>query len=288
LIGLGALIKRLQLLPSSAAEVLNFFILHISLPAIILENVPKATINMDLLTPVFIHYGVLLLHIPLVIGISRLLKFSRTTEGALILVSTMGNTAFLGISYTQAMFGGEYVPYAVIYDILGTGIVYILYMAFQVPRYKGTKKQTWGEVCKQIVSFPPFIALFLGLVLLFLGVSIPTMAEHVLSNLSATLVPLAMISVGYSMVFKVPKDHVLPIIVGLVLKLILIPAIAWFLLRLDGEYTVVEKVSVLQAGMPPLITAGALAVVVDLEKELSMTLVAFGLLLSFLTLPFWV
>jgi predicted permease len=284
----GALLKRSSLFPDSASDVLNIFILNVSLPAIIFENLPSATISYELLLPVIVHYGLLIIHIPLVIGLCRLFKIKRSIEGALILVTTMGNTAFLGITYVGSLFGSSMVPYAVIYDILGTGIVYILYMAFQVPRYTGESKKDWKFVFLNVVKFPPFIALALGFLMLFLGADHHPYIKKLLSSLSATLVPLAMISVGFSMKLKIPKDHISPFVIGLGLKLLLIPFLGYLGFQLLGNYGEVEKVTILQAGMPPLITGAALAAVVDLEKEFSMTIVGFGLLLSFITLPLWV
>jgi len=45
------------------------------------------------------------------------------------------------------------------------------------------------------------------------------------------------------------------------------------------------KVSVFEAGMPPMVTAGALALIAGLAPELTAALVGLGLMVSFLTLP---
>ena len=47
------------------------------------------------------------------------------------------------------------------------------------------------------------------------------------------------------------------------------------------------QVSVFEAAMPPMITAGALAMMAGLAPRLIAALVGFGLLLSFVTLPAW-
>jgi malate permease and related proteins len=43
---------------------------------------------------------------------------------------------------------------------------------------------------------------------------------------------------------------------------------------------------VIEAGMPPMVTAAALAVVAGMDAELSVALVGVGIVLSFGTLPF--
>jgi hypothetical protein len=44
-------------------------------------------------------------------------------------------------------------------------------------------------------------------------------------------------------------------------------------------------IAVFEAGMPPMVTAGALAVVAGMESELAIALVGVGIIASFATLP---
>jgi len=52
-------------------------------------------------------------------------------------------------------------------------------------------------------------------------------------------------------------------------------------------YGLAVDVSVMEAGMPPMVTAGALAVIAGMNPALSTSLVSLGLLASFATLPFF-
>ena len=45
------------------------------------------------------------------------------------------------------------------------------------------------------------------------------------------------------------------------------------------------NVSIIQSAMPPMVTAGAVAMSANLEKDIAAALVGYGLLISFLTLP---
>jgi len=56
------------------------------------------------------------------------------------------------------------------------------------------------------------------------------------------------------------------------------------LLNADSE---VAKVAVLESAMPPMITAAALLTGAGLAVRLAPALVAWGVLLSALTVPFW-
>jgi hypothetical protein len=52
-----------------------------------------------------------------------------------------------------------------------------------------------------------------------------------------------------------------------------------------NQHGLAAKISVFEAGMPPMVTAGALALIAGLAPELTAALVGLGLMVSFLTLP---
>jgi Predicted permeases len=54
------------------------------------------------------------------------------------------------------------------------------------------------------------------------------------------------------------------------------------LLGLDGE---VVRVAIVEAGMPPMVAAGAMAMLANLAPRLAAALVGVGVVLSFATLP---
>jgi predicted permease len=73
----------------------------------------------------------------------------------------------------------------------------------------------------------------------------------------------------------------------LVLKLAVMPTIALLLVPLLGLHGPMARVTVLEAAMPSMVTAGALAVAHGLAPRLAAAMVGYGLLLSLATLPLW-
>ena len=73
--------------------------------------------------------------------------------------------------------------------------------------------------------------------------------------------------------------------VGLGLKLIAAPLVALFCCSLFGWQGFAAKVSVFEAGMPPMVTAAALASLAGLAPEFTAAMVGYGILFSFATLP---
>lgn len=281
-IGLGSLIKKSSMFPENTSEVLNKFILNISLPAIILISIPHLKINMEMIVPVGLHWVAIIINILFIFLISRWLKFSKMTLGVLIIVSCLGNTAFLGIPMVETFFGKDAVPYAVLYDQLGSGIAYIIMGTFVLPLFTDKKTDSIKSVLIGLLKFPPFVALACGFLLKLFP--LPLVLNNFFGSLAATLIPCAMISVGFQMKYKLPKTTMLPLVMGLWIKLLVVPLFILFIIKFFGMTSVAAKVSVLQAGMPPMITAGAMAMDANMDRDLTASLVGYGLIFSFISL----
>ena len=145
------------------------------------------------------------------------------------------------------------------------------------------KNPTFKEIIKRILTFPPFIALILAF--LFKGFTYPPVLNTIFQTLASTLVPLVMIAVGFQLTFKLTKNTLSPLATGLALKLVAAPLIALVLCRILGFNGTSTNVSIFEAGMPPMVSAGALAIIADLSPSLSAALVGLGIIISFVTLP---
>ena len=283
LIAIGMIMRRSPLFSDNTADVLNSFVLYVSLPAIILVSISKLELSSDILYPVLMHWSLYLINILLVIILSKLFKFSFSVMGCLLVVSCLGNTAFLGIPMVEGFFGENAVAFAVLYDQLGSGLAFIFTMAFILPKFKSEKNAHLKETLINLFKFPPFLALILG----FVCIKWPlhTNIEFLATRVSETLVPCAMIAVGYQLNFRMELTKILPVLVGLFSKLLIMPLVALVIYKALGLNILPMKVSVIQSGMPPMVTAGALAMSFNLERDIAAALVGFGLLVSFLTLP---
>ena len=282
LIGVG--IRRLPQFPEQTAAVLNLFVIYVSLPALVLRTVPGLAPSRELLTPALMPWAMLALTAAAVLAIARLRRWSRETTGSLLLLAPLGNTSFLGIPMVKSFLGEAAVPYAVIYDQLGTFLGLATWGSVVLALYgRDAERPTVATVARKVATFPPFLALLLAFALRPVGFH-PIVA-HLLETLSGTLVPIVMIAVGCQLRLRVGRDVLGPLVAGLGLKLVAAPLAALGICRALGIDGPAASVSVLEAGMPPMISAGALALLAGLAPELSAALVGAGILLSFATLP---
>lgn len=281
LIGMG--LRRLPRFPRETSQVLNLFVIHISLPALVLLKVPQLHFSLELLTPVFMPWIMLTVAALLVLVAARIFRWSRETIGALLLLVPLGNTSFLGIPMVRAFLGEAGIPAAILYDQFGSFLALSTYGTLVLALYGSSDRPTPTLVLKKIVTFPPFLALLAALALH--GLSFPGPALALLNSLAATLVPLVMIAVGYQLTLRLRPELLLPMFIGLAIKLVISPLIALLGCRLIGLENLAVQVAILEAGMPPMVSAGALAIMAGLAPELTAALVGVGILFSFLTLP---
>ena len=195
----------------------------------------------------------------------------------------LGNTSFFGIPMVEAFWGIDSVSYAVLYDQFGSFLALTTYGSIILAIYSGSEKPTPAAILKRICIFPPFIALVLGLITM--SVPYPAVLEAVLKGIAASLVPVVMVAIGLQIKLKLPPESWAPFSAGLLIKLAVAPLIATALCFAFNQHTLAAKVSVFEAGMPPMVTAGALALIAGLAPELTAALVGLGLMISFLTLP---
>ena len=281
---LGFSLKKLKIFPEQTSQVLNLFIIYISLPAIIINEVPKITFSSEILIPVFIAWTTTILGAISILVFSKLFHWNRNTTGALLLVGVLGNTSFIGIPMVSHFFGTEGLPYVIIYDQIGTFLALSTYGAVIIAVYSDNDGATVNiqSILKKIFRFPPFISLIIAFALN--GVEFHPDISKSLSTLGNTLIPLALISVGYNLQLKIPKKDMSPFLLGIVNKLILLPVFAFILVYIFGFEGFITDVSLLESAMGPMITAGVVASMAGLAPKLVSSILGYGIFISIISI----
>ncbi len=278
-LGIGYGLNRLRLFPEESANILNKFVIFISLPAMILLQIPKLTLSMDILIPVIIAWAVMTVTAILTLFISNRLHFSKEVTGALMLVAVLTNSSFLGIPVINAYLGDEAMPFILVYDQMGTFLALATYGIFVAAYYSNKSEINVRIMAVKILTFPPFVSLIIAL--FFIGTPFPDVISKVLLMLGNTIVPIALVAVGLQLQLKLPGHEIQPFAIALFIKLMIAPLIALAIVVMAGWTNLAASVSVMEAGMAPMITAGAMASLSGLAPRLSSAIVGYGILLSF-------
>lgn len=278
----GYVARRLNRLPENAAEVLNRFVIDICVPATVLRLVPKMTVSPALAVLVIVPWVMAGFAYLSTRFAQRAFELDQTNSTALFLATALGNTSFLGFPLCSGLLGEASLPFAAVYDQLGSFLLLSTVAPLALAKVSGGARATPSELARRVLLFPPFIALIVAL----LPLPHPPALEPVLSAASAPLVPLAMFAVGLKLRFTPPRPARV-FALGLGLKLFLFPCIGWALARALGAQGMVLKVAVLESAMPTMITAGALMMAYGVAIDLAAAFVSWGLILSLITVPVW-
>ncbi|MBF0242763.1 MAG: AEC family transporter [Desulfamplus sp.] len=279
----------LQHIPDFSVETgrtLNLFVIYISLPALVLLKIPELTFSSNLLVVGLMPWGMLFFSSGLILLLASIFKWEKSVTGSFLLVIPLGNTSFLGVPMVKTFFGDHAISYALLYDQLGSFLALATYGSLVIAFY-GTaeSRPNLKLICKKVGTFPPFIALITALLLKFIAISYPLPVINILKTLSSTLVPVAMVAVGFQLRLKIDSRLTSLIAIGLFIKLIAAPLVALAASKILGLEDEAALVSIFEAGMPPMVSAGAMAIIANLAPTLTAALVGIGIVLSFVTLP---
>ena len=278
---IGYVINRLNIFSKDAPTILNQFAIYISLPAMILLQIPKLSFSIDMIIPIIVAWLVMGISAILILLLSRFFSFSKEITGSLMLVSILTNSSFLGIPIINAYMGESAMPYVLVYDQLGTFIALATYGTFIASYYSNNSKITFKIITLKVLTFPPFLSLVVALFLI--GVEFNPIISKVLSSFASTIVPIALVAVGLQLQLKLPREEIKPFSVALIVKLIIAPTIAFVICKIFAWDNQASIVSIMEAGMAPMITAGAIASMAGLAPRLSSAIVGYGIIISFLT-----
>jgi malate permease and related proteins len=283
LAGIG--LKRTGRFPATTPAALNGFIIHISLPALTVLHIHALSIDSSLLLTAGMAWLLFGCSWLIFGGAGKLFKLDRETTGALILVAGLGNTSFVGLPMIEAYYGKEFLGIGIIADQLGSFMV-LSTLGILAATIYSSGNVTPRQMIRKILLFPPFQALILALLLR--PVAFPEWSVQILQKLGSTLTPLALVSVGFQLHFGGIRQELRPLTAGLSYKLILGPAFIFLLYSsIIGATGTVVQVTIFEAAMAPMITAGIIAIDHNLRPQLVGMLVGIGIPLSFITLHVW-
>ncbi|MBK7891142.1 MAG: AEC family transporter [Bdellovibrionales bacterium] len=295
---LGATLKRTGRLPAQTATVLNAFVIWVSLPALVLLEIPKllehTRWSTELLVPVSMAWLLFAFSVATFLVIKKIKNWSSQTIGALTLTAGLGNTSFVGFPLIESLHGKEAIPTAVLCDQLGSFLalssVGILYAIRHTPHGRHSDYHARQNLLKNVFTFPPFAAMLFAILFWKTGLSTNEELRTLLERLASTLVPLALIAVGFQLRLAPSslRMHWRAVGFGLAFKLLAAPLLMTLLYRFAfGSQSLATQITILESAMAPMITAGVVAEEFGFDREVASLMIGIGIPLSLITVPLW-
>ncbi len=284
-LGIGMVLRASRRVPDNAHLAINGFIINVSLPALTLIQIHQVELKPSMALAVAMPWLVFAVASAAMLIIARAMKLSANTTGALILTAGLANTSFVGLPMIETFYGARFEAVGIMIDQLGTYLV-LSTAGIAIACWMSRGTASVAEIARRVVTFPPLIALCLALLLM--PVTYPQWLTEVLTRISGTLAPLALVSVGLQLRLGALRERFSTLAVGLSFKLLVAPLIfAVLCIEVLGMRGTVSRVTIFEAAMGPQIGAAIVAMQYGLDPPLVTLMVGIGSVAAFVTLPMW-
>lgn len=281
IVALGAALRAAGLLRPTDAKPLNAVIVYVGLPAFIFQAVRGVELNGDVWLVVAVSWIVFAILGAAAWVLSLARAGDRPRRGAFLLVSTLGNTGYIGYPVAAAVLGASAVPLAVFSDVFGTVLALVLIGTPVAARF-GSGESRRVNVMRELLRFPAVPALLAGLAARHVQVWDPVTSG--LDALASMVAPLIMLSVGLALRPRALMETFADVSLVAVLRLAVAPLLALVIggLWLDGDPL---RVTALQAGMPTMMLSLVVGERFGLDTDLIASAIFVTTILSAVTIP---
>ncbi len=290
LVLIGYLFGKTELLGDGNAKALNDYVYYIALPVLLFYETARTPLT-ELLHYDFIAAVLCSNIVILVISFfSGKILFNHSVKCSALyaFAATFSNVAFIGIPLFITAFGREGALPAVITTIVGNVFVLGVVVVFVETSQKSINNfyEVLYHSVLSLLKNPLVVASILGIFVVIINVSLPLAFDNLLSMISRTAAPVALIAIGLSMIglgVRIKIDELFSLVV---LKLFVFPLIT---LLIVNYVIVLEKDWAIAAIILTSLPTGTLAYVVSQKYELyikeSSSVFLVTTLLSIFTLP---
>jgi predicted permease len=278
------LFRNAKVLPTDAHKGINAWLIYLALPAVSFKYLPHVQWAKDLLLPAIAPVIAWAGSWVWIRFYSSKANLTKASQGGLRIAAGLSNTSFIGFPLIMAYFGEKELSIAIICDqvtftLLSTAGVIVAINS------SGNHSLSANTIAQKLLKFPPFVGCILALTLpRFVDISF---LDPLFSSLAATVAPLALFSIGLQLRFSGWLGEWKHISAALLYKLILAPALVLlFALVLNIKGTIAQ-ISIFEAAMPTLLTAGIVTEEYSLNPVLVNLIVGIGIIVAFATTGLW-
>ena len=275
---LGFVCNKLKLLDEISDKYFSGFLLKVTLPAAIISS----ALGQDTSDKVQAFY-VLAIAAVIFIGIPFLgMLFQKFTkcDDTYKLMLTYPNLAFMGFPIMAAMYGQKGLFYA---------SLFVIVFNLSVFSYGVSVIKKEGKLDLKKLLNPGIVSAFLAIFIFAFNIQIPNTMAQFLSKIGGVTSPLAMVTLGSTLAAvslgSLLNDKLLYAFAAC--KLVVWPAIIWFVLHFFVYNPVVLGVCTILISLPVAGNVSMLCITYDGNKDLAVRGTCLSTLLSLITIPIY-
>jgi hypothetical protein len=205
LVVVGFVLKQLGMIRTGDSQVMARLILNITLPALIFLSVAQVNVAPGQLALLALCGIVVTLGLSLVSSLFvSYLGMERQVGGVFILATMIISVGFFLFPVFSIVYGHEGIGRLAAFD-LGNTLVASTLGFFVATRYGNKPLDGVWRSIQRVLSLPILWAVFAGLLVHFLHISLNPFALRIIEPLAAASVPLAMLTLGAFLQFRMSK-----------------------------------------------------------------------------------
>ncbi len=286
LIGLGVVARKTAILDEASATGLNRVVVYFALPALFIAKVGTAPLE-SALSPrlMVVTVGMVVLAMLLGIGYGAAAKLPAAQRGALAQGAMRGNIVYFTFPLILSLYGDDGLRLAA---VTGTVLIPVMNLlanaALEIYRPPGQGRR---HFVIRVLSNPIVIGALLSLVLaivhwrpwVWLGTTLNTLADLAF--------PAALLALGAQLELTAWRRLWRSLAVASILKLVLMPALGWWLLAALGASRQETAIGVLLLAAPTAVASHSVAADLGGDVDLASSCVMVTTILSVATYVGW-
>jgi predicted permease len=284
-IAIGYAIAKISGRGQEANKYLIALLVNLLVPILVIQSLLTSSLEtlveipLVLLAALIVHLsGTLIMYIRLSNS-----TIENRRKGVLLLCSTFQNALFIPLPLAILFIGEQAVPFVIMFSLTQM-LLLVSFGSMIGSRYSDTGTD-WRSMAEQWLKFPPFIAVLVAIVLLFIGVTLPSEVVSILSFNGTITTYLSLVTVGLGIGTRFSRVDVIGGLEVAAVRQLMVPIMIGVLLLFLGLSDLATKVVIIEALMPPAVFTVVFAGGLKLDAESAATAVTIGTLLLLPVVP---
>ena len=275
--GLGYLVGRAR--PLDLAPITGLTVL-VLVPAIVFDSLARATLPRDLLTRLVGHVVLQLAAVGiLTVVVARLAGWSGPARAGLLLATLFANSGNIGLPLALFAFGPDGLAVA------GGWFAIMSIASSTIGPYLAARASVGASgALRRVIRQPIIYAVIAGVTANLSGWTLPGPVASASRLLAGGAVALMLLLLGLQLARLSVREEASGATLATVIRLLVVPPIAWAIGRLVGLEGMVFAVAVVQASTPTSITSALWALEFDARPALVSAAVVLSTVVSVATL----
>lgn len=288
IMGVGYFLYKKGMMDAGFNKKLTNIIIRVTMPCLMVSSVFNAGSDRDYKKVLFVFLVAIIMYASFILLgmlIAKLMGFKKNEKGLYVFMTIFGNTGFLGFPLVEAVLGTEAIFYTSIFNMIFNLCIFTI--GIKAIDYPNEEKGDPKESIKKVITHPGIIGALLSIIIYFANITFPSIVASTITTIGGVTSPVAMLLMGASLA-KIPVSRVfndVKIYIFTLIKMIVIPAIAAFIIHLFISDELIAYVTLIMIAVPVANNSVMFAIEYNKDEETAAKNVFISTMFSIVSIP---